>query len=249
MQTKINLFLINYNYGGFVHAALSEWQATSSALGGIIVVDDQSTEFLSELENARAMFPHEYCRTNGAKSRHNAINQLNAIKVGLSLKEIQKEEFYWFVDADDVPIPNSVEKIMNILHKNPDFDLFCFSRINAQNQIVTPQLKHPLWISNAPTSSLIIKGSSLLNYYNQIFWTSSFRDTWFDIRLTSNVPTPKTLVSSIPIFEKREHKTNDSNRYQNDRILKTKRMAVALFYFLTVSCFGIIFRLRARKFG
>lgn len=248
MNSKINLFLINYNYGSFVYAALSEWQATSNALGGIIVVDDQSTEFLSELEKARASFSHEYCRTNAAKSKHNALNQLNAIKVGLSLRGIKKEEFYWFVDADDVPISNSIENILNTLHKNTDFDLFCFSRINAQNQIVTPRLKHPLWISNAPTSSLIIRGSSLLHYYNQIFWSSSFCDTWFDIRLTSNVPTPKTLVSSIPIFEKKEHETNDSNRYQNDRILKTKRIAFALFYFLAVSCFGIIFRLRARNF-
>lgn len=231
MQLKV--VAINYNYASFIIQNLEYWRTLIRKVDDFILIDDQSTKFQNELHLFQTNFPDQLAVTTKPKSEYNAINQMRAIALGLNKIGVERDCFFWIIDCDDVPKMDSPELIRKVVNENEAFNLYAFSRKEIPEQnIVTPKKNHPLWLTDAPTSSLVIRGELLLKNWDFLFYENLFKDTWFDIRVCAQASTRRSYVSKEITHLKINHESNDSLRYKNNKLQSLPRVVKSLIYSL-----------------
>lgn len=170
-----------------------------------VIVDDQSGN--EEFEELRLYFGDKVISTTHAKSENNSINQLRAIRTGLSYLNIKSDEYYWVIDADDVPLSFPQNEIQG--------DIALYNYVE-DGKFKTVLKKHSLWYTGAITSGIVVKGSILLKYVQFIF-KESFSTVWYDIRLSmlASLKVVETVNMPAVLFDHVIHGLNDSIHYQN----------------------------------
>lgn len=235
-MTKINAIGVNYNYARFIRAHCENWQLLQASADGFLIVDDQSPAKDDDYAFVRDKFPGSFISTSHAKSRFNGVNQMRAIAFGLETLGVEPDSFYWVIDSDDIPLPTAIGDIRAEIAANDQMELFAFSRYEDEpgGAVSHPIKAHRFWLRNAPTSSLVVKGSVLMRGWSKLFLDKWFRDVWYDIRLSSLVPADHTLVSDKITHIKLSHDENDSLRYRHDRLEIAKRIFASLLYSVAV---------------
>lgn len=232
---KLNILGINYNYSNFIRANLANWKKSQVDADSFVIVDDQSKLQGEDYELVRREFGNRFICTGHVKSFFNGINQLRAIKFGLEYIGVRDDEYYWVIDADDVPLENAVAIIKQTVDENPDMELIAFSRMENNGvgmDNITPIKSHPFWLKDAPTSSLVVKGKALRLVWKKLFEETCYPDVWYDIRISACVSNSKSMVSNCVSHIKIKHTGNDSARYKNDRFKTYKRIANSLAYYI-----------------
>lgn len=200
-----------------------------------VIIDDQSNRRDEDYDLLAREFGSHFVSTNKTKSIFNGINQLRAIRFGLEYIGVRDNEYYWVIDADDIPLEDAVTTIKQVAEEQPNAELIAFSRQENNGvgmETICPVKSHFFWLSNAPTSSLVVKGAVLNRVWNKLFNETRYYDVWFDIRISACVSNYHSMVSECVSHIKLNHNENDSARYMNDKIEIYKRIANSLAYYV-----------------
>jgi len=114
MNNLVSVIIPTYNSAKYIAEAIDSVLAQTYENFEIITIDDGSTDNTEEMLKPY-MGKITYIRKeNGgpASARNRGI-------------EISKGEFIAFLDADDVWLPQKLEKQMNFMRNNPDIDIIC----------------------------------------------------------------------------------------------------------------------------
>jgi len=214
MKNKIHLIVINYNYNRFLVENKKQILNAKKYCEGFVIVDDQSTQPIDELMK---IYGQDVIVTKHKKSKHNSHNQINAIYSGINhFKNINDDDLVWIMDADDIPLINK-----NIFSKTEtsSIDFFMFSR-KEENKKITPYVKHPLWVKQTTTSSIIVR-KHIFTKHERVLKSKSFPSVWYNIRISiiSQLQPEKKKIFENILCERVFHKNNDSKRYVNKKNL------------------------------
>ena len=232
MKNKIHLIVINYNYNTFLVENKKQILNAKKHCRGFVIVDDQSTQSIDELIK---IYGQDVIVTKHKKSKHNSHNQINAIYSGINhFKNLKSDDLVWIMDADDIPLINK-----NIFSKTEtsSIDFFMFSR-KEENKKITPYVKHPLWVKQTTTSSIIVRKHIFINF-KRVFKNKFFPTVWYDIRLSiiSQLKPEKRKIFENILCERVLHKNNDSKRYINSKLLIYIRIIKAMSMSLILKLF------------
>ncbi len=232
MNNKIHLIVINYNYNRFLVENKEQILNAKKYCEGFVIVDDQSTQPIDELMK---IYGQDVIVTKHKKSKHNSHNQINAIYSGINyFKNIKSDDLVWIMDADDIPLMNK-----NIFSKTEtsSIDFFMFSRKEEKKKI-TPYVKHPLWVKQTTTSSIIVRKHIFTNF-KRFFKNKFFPTVWYDIRISmiSQLKPEKRKIFENILCERVLHQNNDSKSYINSKLLIYSRIIKAMSMSLILKLF------------
>ena len=245
-MTNLTVICISYNYASFIRAHLAEWNLIRDKADNFLIVDDQSSLKDEDYEAVAAEFADNFIITDYPKMAFNGMNQLRAIRFGMEHLGVQEDSLYWVVDADDVPTPDAIDAVRTAAETHTDAELFAFSRIDDDGQSCmpcTPKLSHPFWLRDAPTSSLVVRGSALRRVWRALFRDTWFKDVWYDIRISACIPNSRTHVSQTVTHFKLSHGENDSERYKKSQFLSYSRIGKSILYFF-IGCINSVLGVR-----
>lgn len=107
--TLVSIIVNNYNYGAFVSAAIDSALEQSYASIEVIVVDDGSTDNSPEIIRAYGDDILPIFKSNGG--------QASAFNAGLAASQ---GEIVFFLDSDDVLLPETVSRVVDAFRAHPD---------------------------------------------------------------------------------------------------------------------------------
>lgn len=220
---NLNIIVVNYNYADYLLRHLNQFEKVFDRCKDWVIVDDQSDQ--GDLFKLNKVFDHKVISTRHTKSTSNSINQLRAIRTGLEKLSLNTNEFYWVIDADDIPysIPSKI---------SDDVTFYSYQENGKLKSVIK---RHSLWFTGSITSGIVVKGSILDNYSHFIF-EEKFVTVWYDMRVSmiASLRSTNAIISENVLFDHVIHGFNDSAVYKGNRIKLCKRLIVTCFKRLTL---------------
>ena len=134
MEPLVSVIVGSYNYGRFVAAAIESALAQSYRNCEVIVVDDGSEDNSREVISSFGNRIQAIFKTNGGQS--SAFNTAFAQSRG---------EVICFLDADDVFVPNKVQRVVDGLAMCPQG--WCFHHLQWTDSSLEPRVTPPIPLS------------------------------------------------------------------------------------------------------
>ena len=99
----------------------------------IIIIDDSSTDNISS-KHADKLTNTHIGGGNNLKIIHHDYNRRQGGARNTGIRHA-RGEFLFFVDCDDVLLPNTLSKIITELEKNPDLDILMYDMLKSKNGV------------------------------------------------------------------------------------------------------------------
>ena len=132
-NTLLSIILVNYNHCDFVGRAIDSIVEQRAESVELIVIDGRSTDgSVEEIEKRRSGLAHFESEPNSGQSE--AFNKGIARASG---------KYLMWVNADDVLVPGSLRRLVDVLRAHPNVDWF------AGNSVFMDQSEHILWVAYA----------------------------------------------------------------------------------------------------
>ena len=220
---RLGIIVISYNY---LEYFLKNHRKVANTEVACVYVDDQS-DWSFCTESRIQSLGYQYVRTFGPKHFDNSINQMNAIKIGLSTIPIC--DYYWVIDGDDY-YDFDLSNILQILYKRNLNGLVLTSREKMADSYDDTGVRNvpvfgKFWIRKATTSQFII-GSIHLHAVLRTF-DKYIPDFWYDARISLMCNNDLEILERFEIC-KIIHGANDSIRYRHLFISRVLRYCRAI---------------------
>lgn len=169
---KISILISNYNKSKYLDRCIKSCQNQTYKNIEIIFVDDKSTD-----NSLEVVSKYKKIKVLQTKFRTNypALNQLNAIKLGL---KYCSSRIIFLMDSDDFFFKNKIKLIINYFNLYRQKKLVCdIPKVYYSNNVIhnfdikkiNNNNKKSIWPTVLPTSCIAVKKSFLKDCMNKIF--------------------------------------------------------------------------------
>ena len=159
----VSVVMPAYNASPFIGTAIQSVLGQSMADFELIVIDDCSTDSTAEIVQA--------CIDDRVKLRSNAVNLGISANRNLGI-DLSRGKYIAWLDADDIALPQRLEKQVSFLETNLDYGLCCSNvrTIDARGRIISrpwrakrhlPLEWDLLWANPVAQSSVMLRKSVL----------------------------------------------------------------------------------------
>lgn len=166
MNPTVSVIIPNYNYGRFLREAIESVLAQTYPCREIIVVDDGSTDNSLEILAA-----YEKDKVKVIRQKNCGVGAARNAGVKASSGDLVA-----FLDADDIWLPEKLEKQVSIFQSDPEIGLVScgMQEFDMQGNIINYQKSQVGWLSASVVAfetELIVSGSAVIirrNVFNKI---------------------------------------------------------------------------------